>query len=118
MPDRRRFTGTETTTPAEAFYSTLSHELVHWSGAGSRLDRDLSGRFGDDAYAMEEPVAELGAAFLCADLGITPEPRQDHACYLKNWLAVLKGDKKAIFTAAAKASQAASWLLAKEGGTA
>jgi antirestriction protein ArdC len=115
MPDRRRFTGTETTSPAEAFYSTLSHELVHWSGATSRLDRQLSGRFGDAAYAMEELIAELGAAFLCADLGITPEPRQDHACYLKNCLAVLKDDKKAIFTAAAKASQAASYLLAQEG---
>ena len=74
MPERRRFTGTDTTTPAEGFYSTLCHELVHWSGVKARLDRDLSGRFGDDAYAMEELVAELGSAFLCADLGITPEP--------------------------------------------
>lgn len=115
MPDRRRFTGTETTTPAEAFYSTLCHELVHWSGAKSRLDRDLSGRFGDEAYAIEELIAELGAAFLCADLALTPEPRVDHACYVKNWLAVLKNDKKAIFTAAAKASRAASWLQTIEG---
>ena len=116
MPDRRRFTGTDTTTAAEGFYSTLAHELVHWSGAEPRLARDLSGRFGDEAYAIEELVAELGAAFLCADLGVTPEPREDHACYIKNWLAVLKNDKKAIFTAAAKASQAATWLLAQEGG--
>jgi antirestriction protein ArdC len=78
----------------------------------------MSGRFGDDAYAMEELIAELGAAFLCADLGLTSEPREDHACYLKNWIAVLKGDKKAIFTAAAKASQAASWLLSNEEGAA
>lgn len=118
MPDRRRFTGTETTTAAEGFYSTLAHELVHWSGAEKRLDRDLSGRFGDESYAIEELVAELGAAFLCADLGITPEPREDHARYIKNWLAVLKNDKKAIFTAAAKASQAATWLLAHEDGAA
>ncbi|QEW24000.1 Antirestriction protein (plasmid) [Marinibacterium anthonyi] len=62
-------------------------------------------------------VAELGAAFLCADLGIAPEPREDHASYIRTWLEVLKGDKKAIFSAAAKASQAASWLMAKgEGG--
>ena len=115
MPDRRRFTGTATATPAEAFYSTLCHELVHWSGAKSRLDRDLSGRFGDEAYAIEELIAELGAAFLCADLALTPEPRADHACYVKNWLAVLKNDKKAIFTAAAKASQATSWLQTIEG---
>ena len=118
MPERRRFTGTDTTTPAEAFYSTLSHELVHWSGAKKRLDRDLSGRFGNEAYAIEELIAELGAAFLCADLGITPEPREDHACYIKNWLAVLKNDKKAIFAAAAKASQATSWLLDQEKGAA
>ena len=114
MPDRRRFMGTATTTAAEGFYSTLAHELVHWTGAEKRLARDLSGRFGDESYAIEELVAELGAAFLCADLGITPEPREDHACYIKNWLAVLKNDKKAIFTAAAKASQAATWLVSQK----
>ena len=110
MPDRRRFTGTATTTPAEAFYSTLFHELVHWAGGKTRLDRDLSGRFGSEAYAVEELIAELGSAFLCGDLGITPEPRADHACYIKNWLSILKSDKKAVFTAASKASQAANWL--------
>lgn len=115
MPDRRRFTGTATTTPAEGYYSTLCHELVHWSGAPARLARDLSGRFGSEAYAMEELVAELGAAFLCADLAITPEPRADHAAYIRNWLTVLKSDRKAVFTAASKASRAAAWLLAKEG---
>ena len=114
MPDRRRFTGTDTTTPAEAFYSTLCHELVHWSGAKSRLDRDLTGRFGSDSYAVEELIAELGSAFLCGDLGLTLEPRADHACYIKNWLSVLKNDKKAVFTAASKASQAANWLINRE----
>lgn len=112
MPERRRFTGTDTTTSAEGFYSTLCHELVHWSGAKHRLDRDLSGRFGNEAYAVEELIAELGAAFLCSDLAITPEPRVDHAQYIANWLKVLKHDKKAIFTAASKASQAANWLVA------
>lgn len=114
MPERRRFTGTETTTPAEGFYSTLCHELVHWSGAKHRLDRDMTGRFGSESYAMEELVAELGAAFLCGDLGVTPEPRADHAQYIANWLKVLKDDKKAVFTAASKASEAANWLLAHE----
>lgn len=114
MPERRRFTGTDTTTPAEGFYSTLCHELVHWSGAKNRLDRDLSGRFGTESYAVEELIAELGAAFLCGDLGIALEPRADHACYVKNWLQVLKNDKKAIFTAASKASQAANWLIDQE----
>ncbi|MBI1290186.1 DUF1738 domain-containing protein [bacterium] len=111
MPERRRFTGTDTTTPAEGFYSTLCHELVHWSGAKHRLDRDLTGRFGSESYAVEELVAELGAAFLCGDLGISPEPRADHACYIANWLKVLKDDKKAVFTAASKASEAANWLI-------
>jgi len=68
-------------------------------------------RFGDEAYAMEELVAELGAAFQCAHLGITSEPRLDHAQYINNWLDVLKSDKKAIFTAAAKAQEATSFLL-------
>ncbi|MCR5858292.1 ArdC family protein [Mesorhizobium sp. J428] len=86
MPDRKRFIGTETTTPAEGFYSTLCHELVHWSGTKHRLDRDMTGRFGTESYAIEELIAELGAAFLCGDLGITPEPRADHAQYISNWL--------------------------------
>ena len=114
MPERRRFTGTATTSPAEGFYSTLCHELVHWSGAPNRLDRNLVGRFNAESYAMEELVAELGAAFLCGDLSITPEPRADHAQYIAHWLKVLKDDKKAVFTAASKASEAANWLIARE----
>ena len=114
MPERRRFMGTGGISPGEAFYSTLCHELVHWSGANSRLDRDLTGRFGEHAYAMEELVAELGAAFLCADLGISQTPREDHAAYIKSWLDVLKSDKRAIFTAASKASEAAEWLQSRE----
>ncbi|WP_273793484.1 ArdC family protein [Brucella anthropi] len=111
MPERRRFTSTATTSAAEGFYSTLCHELTHWSGSKARLSRDLSARFGTEAYAMEELVAELGAAFLCGDLGLTPEPRLDHAQYIKNWLTVLKSDKKAVFTAASKASEASNWLM-------
>lgn len=110
MPERRRFLGTRSASPSEAFYGTLCHELIHWSGSKARLDRDLTGRFGDQAYAMEELVAELGAAFLCADLYISQTPREDHAAYIKSWLDVLKADKRAIFTAASKASQAAEWL--------
>lgn len=111
MPERRRFMGTSTTSPAEGFYSTLCHELTHWSGSKGRLSRDLSGRFGTEAYAMEELVAELGAAFLCGDLGLVPEPRLDHAQYIKHWLTVMKSDKKAVFTAASKASEASNWLM-------
>ena len=110
MPDRERFTGTDTSSPTEGWYGTLLHELTHWSGAKHRLDRQLSGRFGDDAYAMEELIAELGAAFLCAELGIAATPRPDHAAYLAGWLKVLKADKKAIFTAASAASRAADFL--------
>jgi antirestriction protein ArdC len=86
------------------------HELVHWSGAKHRLDRDMGKRFGDDAYAAEELVAEIGAAFLCAELQITQDVRPDHAQYLANWLKLLKDDSRAIFTAAARASEAAAYL--------
>lgn len=110
MPDRHRFIGTETSTATEGWYSTLLHELTHWTGASHRMDRTFGKRFGDDAYAMEEMVAELGAAFLCGDLGITAEPRPDHAAYIENWLRILKSDRKAIFTAASAANKAAEYL--------
>ena len=94
----------------EAFASTLAHELVHWSGASGRLNREFGKRFADSAYAMEELVAELGSAFCLADLGVCSIPRDDHASYLASWLAVLKADKRAIFTAASAASAAAAFL--------
>jgi antirestriction protein ArdC len=93
------------------YYSVLAHELTHWTAAPHRLNRDLSGRFGSEAYAAEELVAELGAAFLCATLGLSVQPREDHAAYIANWLAILRSDKKAIFTAASKAQQSADWIL-------
>ena len=80
----------------------------------SRLDRDLSGRFCSEAYALEELAAEFSAAILCCELGLTMQPREDHAAYIKHWIKALKSDKKAIFTAASKASQAAKWLLAHQ----
>ncbi len=98
---------------ANAYYATRGHESVHATGAKTRLDRDLSGRFGSESYAMEELVAELGAAFLCADLGLSPKPRLDHAGYIESWLKVLKGDTRAVFTAASKAQAAVDWLHAK-----
>lgn len=98
---------------AEGYYATLCHELTHWTGRKSRLDRDLSRtRWGDAAYAAEELVAELGAAFVCAQLQLTPQIREDHAAYIASWLKVLKADKRAIFTAAAHAQRAADFLLA------
>lgn len=95
---------------AESYYATLAHETVHWSGHECRLDREFGKRFGDQAYAAEELVAEIGAAFLAADLGLYVEPREDHASYLDSWLKVLKADKRAIFTAASKAQAAADFI--------
>lgn len=95
---------------AQSYYSVALHELVHWTGHANRCDRDLKNRFGSEAYAAEELIAELGSAFLCAEIGISPEPRIDHARYIDSWLKILKNDKRAIFTAAAKASQATSFL--------
>jgi antirestriction protein ArdC len=94
----------------EGYVSTKAHEFGHWSGAPSRLNRDLSGRFGDERYSMEELIAELTSSFLCADLQIQSEPRVDHAPYVSSWLKVLKSDKRAIFTAASKAQEAATYL--------
>ena len=111
MPDEERFFDTKTQTRTEGYYSTLMHELTHWTGHKNRLARDLAGRFGNEAYAMEELVAELGAAFLCARLTITPEVRADHSQYIANWLQVLKNDKRAIFSASTQAQLAADYLL-------
>lgn len=95
---------------AESYTATKAHELVHWTGHPARMDREFGKRFGDSAYAFEELVAELGAAFLCADLRASNEPREDHAAYLAHWLEVLKSDKRAIFTAAAHAQRALDFL--------
>lgn len=95
----------------ESYYATLAHELTHWTRHSSRLGRDFGRkRFGDESYAMEELVAELNAAFLSADLGLTPSPREEHAAYIAGWLKALKNDKRAIFTAAAHAQRAADYL--------
>lgn len=96
---------------AESYYATLAHEMTHWTRHPSRLEREFGRkRFGDEGYAMEELVAELGSAFLSADLDLTPEVRDDHAAYIDSWLAVLKRDTRAIFTAASHAQRAADFL--------
>lgn len=96
---------------AESHAATLAHELVHWTKHPNRLDRDLGRlRFGDEGYAKEELVAELGSAFMCADLNITPEVRDDHAAYIASWLKALKDDKRLIFTAASQAQRAVEYL--------
>jgi len=101
----------ETFRDAESHASTLAHELVHWTKHSTRLERDLGRqKWGDAGYAMEELVAELGSAFLAADLQITPEVRGDHADYIGHWLKVLEGDKRAVFSAASLASKAVEFL--------
>ena len=92
------------------WHRTALHELGHWTGHGSRLARDLSGRFGTKKYAQEELVAEMTAAFACATLGISPTVR--HADYIGAWLEVLREDSRAVVRAASAASRAADYLLA------
>lgn len=112
MPDEDRFCGTDTMTRSEAYFPVLAHECIHWSGSDKRLAREYGKRFGDAAYAAEELVAEIGSAFLCAELGITQDTRPDHAQYLAQWLKLLKDDSRAVFTAAARASEAVAYLKA------
>lgn len=102
LPERAKFESTA------SYYATSLHEHAHWSGHPARLDRYLSDRFGTEAYAAEELVAELATAFLCASLAIPGE--LPHAAYVKSWLELLKRDSKAIFTAASAASKAADYL--------
>ena len=93
------------------FYATLAHESIHWTRHPTRLDRDFGRkRWGDEGYAREELVAELGAAFLCADLGLDLRPRRDHADYIGDWLTVLRNDKRFVFQAAAYAQRACDYL--------
>lgn len=95
---------------AATYTATKAHELVHWTGHETRCGRTFGRRFGDDAYAFEELVAELGAAFLCAELGLFNDVREDHAAYMAAWLRVLKQDKRAIFTAASAAQKAVDFI--------
>lgn len=104
MPHKTDFTN------EAAYYATLLHEMAHWSGNATRLNRDLSGRFGNEAYAAEELIAELSAAFLCAEYQIDGDLR--HAGYIASWLRILKNDNKAVFKAAALAQKSADYIKA------
>lgn len=100
---------------AEGYYATLAHEFTHWTRHPTRLDRDFGRkRFGDEGYAREELVAELGAAFLCADLGLELTPRADHAAYLGHWLGVLKAEPRFLFSATAHAQRACDYLHSRQ----
>ena len=109
--DYARLPPFETFRDAESHAANLGHEMCHWTRHSSRLNREFGRkRFGNEGYAMEELVAELGSAFLCADLSITPELREDHAAYIESWLKVLKDAKRAVFSAASHASKAVDFL--------
>lgn len=110
-PDFVQMPPFETFRDAESYAATLAHELTHWTKHDKRLARDMGRvKWGDEGYAREELVAELGSAFLCADLGITPEVREDHAAYIASWLKVLRDDKRLIFSAASHAQRAVDYL--------
>lgn len=109
MPSIGRFRDTPTSSASEGFASTILHELIHYTGAKHRLGR-FGGRLKKEDVAAEELVAEIGAAFLCADLGVSNEPRPDHAAYVASWLTLLKNNTRAIFTASRLAKQATTYL--------
>lgn len=110
MPPHHLFKATDTSSATEGYYGVLLHELTHWTGAAHRLDRKLAERTKVDAVALEELVAELGSAMLCADLGVAQQPRLDHARYIASWLSALRDDKKAIFVASSAAQRAVDYL--------
>ena len=110
-PDRIQMPPFQTFESAQAFFSTLAHESVHSTGHRDRLDRRFGMR-GTPEYAREELVAELGSAFLCADLGIASSPRADHANYVGSWLELLEDEPRAVFDAATQAQQAVEFLHA------
>lgn len=110
MPPLSAFTGSPTSSPTQGYAATLLHELVHWTGAAHRLDRGFGEGFDKEKLAAEELVAEIGAAYLCADLGVSNAPRPDHAAYVASWLKLLKNDRRAIFTASRLADRAATYL--------
>ena len=111
MPNKKDFKANKEDTKEQLYYSTLLHELTHWTGHKSRCNRDLQNRFGSQAYAREELIAETGSAFLCSHLGITKAPTPNHAKYLNGWLEVLKEDKKAIFKAVSLSKTSSEYLL-------
>ena len=114
-PDHMQMPPFESFRDAESYYATLGHECIHWTRHPARLAREFGRkRWGDEGYAQEELVAEIGAAFLAADLGLYLEPREDYAAYIASWLEVLKRDKKAVFIAASHAQKALDFLHAMQ----
>ncbi len=109
MPERTRFAS------VPEYYSTLFHELSHSTGHKSRLNRKADGAFGSGEYAKEELVAEMSAAFLCAEAGIAPATIENHAAYVAGWLKALKDDRKLVVGAASAGQKSANWILGERG---
>lgn len=105
MPGREYFKATSTSSATDAYYSTLAHEYVHATLHANRLDRNMG------SYALEELVAEIGAAMVMAHLGLNNTVREDHIKYVKSWLKELTDDKKAVVTAGSKAQKALDWMV-------
>ena len=110
MPDRSAFIDTDHCSATEGYYATLLHELTHWTGHPSRLNRTFGKRFGDKQYALEELVAELGAAFTTTEFGLSRPEKENHASYIAHWLDVLRENKYAVVAAASEASKAHDYL--------
>lgn len=110
MPEIHSFVDQKDCTAAEAYYSTLFHEETHWTGHASRLNRDIHNKFGNEKYAKEELVAELGASFLGAEFKIEKQPVENHAAYIAGWMKKLKEEPTTFMTAASQASKAVAFL--------
>ncbi len=117
MPPSETFMDVQDCSATEHYYSTLSHELIHWTGNPKRLNREMGKRFGDSSYAAEELVAELGAAFLCASFGLQTVSKGSHASYIDHWKQVLKENNRCIIAAASEASKAVDYLQELQPGT-
>ena len=109
--DRVQLPAFEDFVSVDGFYSTAFHELGHWTGADHRLKRVFGREFGDEAYAFEELVAELTAAFVCASQGFASVEREDHASYIGSWAKRIRSNPKAFIQACSKAQAAAEYIL-------
>ena len=114
MVDKSGFNSTGKSSATENYYSTLLHELTHWTAHKDRLNRDLSGRFGDASYAFEELIAEMGAAIQCCLLGVSSKPKKESAQYLNGWIKKIQDDPAAIFKAMSLADKAVKYLEDKQ----
>lgn len=110
MPSKDSFFDTKTGSATSHYYSVLFHELTHWTGDKTRLNRDLSGFFGNPSYAFEELIAELGSAYQCNKLNIDNEPRVDHAQYLNNWIKAIEDNDKVLLKASSMANKAVGYM--------